>query len=389
MKLSQFSLNKSTLQLDDRLVAELIRRMALMLEGMVPSALIFPIAMVTIMWGHVSHTQLLIWAVFEMGCSFDRYQLARRYIRLNPPIDQARRWARRLTINVLCGGVIWGIGGILFFVDGSLPYQVLLITIILGIGGGSITVFFMSFWPPTLYAFATPAIGLTAIRIAMEGSVPYQILSGFMVFYLLMLYQMVNEANRITVDAIKLRFENLDLIEQLKGQKEIAEKANVAKSKFLAAASHDLRQPLHALGLFASALNERIKFPDVRRLVDNINLSVAALEELFNALLDISRLDAGIISPKFQHFRIQGLMDRLDAEFTDQARNKGLNIQFEGTDVPVYSDPVLIETMLRNLIGNALRFTEHGKVKVAWLVEADQVWIEVHDTGIGIPIEDQ
>jgi len=175
----------------------------------------------------------------------------------------------------------------------------------------------------------------------------------------------------------------------LRNSKEKAERANKAKSQFLAAASHDLRQPLHALGLFASALNERIKFPEARQLVDNINKSVAALEELFNSLLDISRLDAGVIQPKFQHFRIRELMGRLFTEFEAPAHLKGLDIQFEGADIVAYSDPVLLETILRNLVSNAIRYTRIGEVKVTWLSEGTQICIQVRDTGVGISIEDR
>ena len=175
----------------------------------------------------------------------------------------------------------------------------------------------------------------------------------------------------------------------IRNSKEKAERANLAKSKFLAAASHDLRQPLHALGLFASALNERIKSPDERLLIENINQSVSSLEELFNALLDISRLDAGIIQPKFQHFWIMGLMDKLFTEFKAQARRKGLNMQLDGADVVIYSDQILLETMLRNLIGNAIRYTQSGEVKVAWLIDGSKVCIEVRDTGVGISDDDK
>ena len=174
---------------------------------------------------------------------------------------------------------------------------------------------------------------------------------------------------------------------ELRHSKENAERANQAKSQFLADASHDLRQPLHALGLFASALNERIKNPEDRLLVDNINRSVAALEELFNSLLDISRLDAGVIYPKQHHFRIFDLMDRLSTDFNVSAYLKGLDIQFKGADLVAYSDPVLLETMLRNLISNAIRYTESGEVGVIWFKKVSQICIQVSDTGIGIPEE--
>jgi signal transduction histidine kinase/ActR/RegA family two-component response regulator len=369
-------------RLDDRIVAELIKRMSLLLKSVVLSVLILPIAIGVVLWGKVNHVQLITWAMIETGWTIHRYLLARRYLHLDPPVSEARRWARRYTVNVFGSGLTWGIGGMLFFVDGSMPHQMLIIAIIIGIAGGSL--FNTSFWPQTMYAYATPAVGLTALRVAMEDSLPHQTMAGIMIFYLFMLYQMVNQGHRINVDAINLKFENLDLIEQLKEQKEIAEQANVAKSKFLAAASHDLRQPLHALGLFASALDERIRFPDVRVLVNNINQSVSALEGLFNALLDISRLDAGIIQPKLVHFKVRDLIERLQPEYAAQARQKGLQLHTEGEDVAVYSDPTLVETMLRNLIGNALRFTQSGSVAVSWHSDGTQVRIDVRDTGIGI-----
>ncbi len=373
--------------LDDRLVAELIHRMSLMLESAVLSIVILPLAVVIALWGQIDHYQLMLWSLLEFTWTIDRYWTAKRYLRLKPPAAQARRWARRYTLNVLASGTTWGVACAWFFVEGSLPHQMLLISMVMGLSAGSL--FITSFWPPTMYAFATPAIGLAAARVAAEGELPYEVLSVMLLFYLVILFQMVKQAHVINMDSIALRFENLGLIDKLQEQKESAESANIAKSKFLAAASHDLRQPLHALSLFASALNDRIKFPEVRMLVENINLSVAALEDLFNTLLDVSRLDAGIVLPKLQHFRIKGVAERLNAEFTTQALNKGLRFQLEGPEVIVYSDPILLETMLRNLISNAIRFTASGEVKVVWLNEATQVLIEVQDTGNGIPAEDK
>lgn len=123
--------------------------------------------------------------------------------------------------------------------------------------------------------------------------------------------------------------------------------------------------------------------------MENINQCVAALEELFNALLDISRLDAGIIQPKLRHFRLVEIASRLHTELDAQARQKGLSLKFDGPDVTVHSDPALLENMLRNLIGNAIRFTRKGEVNVLWQTSEDEVHIEVRDTGIGIPAEEQ
>lgn len=388
MNSSVNTVDTPTAPLSDRVNAELINRLSTFLVDSVLLTMILPIAMVAFFWAHVNHVYLLLWALADIVFIVDRYWISRRYQQLKPPADQSQRWSRRFSLSGAGSGLTWGVGGMLFFVEGSMPHQVLLLVIVMGIAAGSICIYAMSYVPQMLLAYAVPVIGMTAARVAMEGSMPYLAMSAIMLFYLVMIVRTVKDGHVFIVDSINLSFENVDLIEQLKEQKDIAERANVAKSKFLAAASHDLRQPLHALGLFASALNERIKYPDVRGLVENINQSVAALEGLFNALLDISRLDAGVILPKVQHFRIGALMERLSSEFTSQAQRKGLSMQFEGADTAVHSDPALLETVLRNLISNAIRFTTSGNVKVAWKEHESRVLIEVRDTGIGIPAEE-
>jgi signal transduction histidine kinase len=164
----------------------------------------------------------------------------------------------------------------------------------------------------------------------------------------------------------------------------VAEAANRAKSQFLAAASHDLRQPMHALGLFAATLSEKVRDPAVRAIVDNISMSVEALEALFNELLDISKLDAGVIQPSRVSFPVAPLFDRLRIEYGPAARESGLRLTLMPSTAWVYSDPVLLERMLRNLISNAIRYTAEGGVVVACRPRGDHYSLEVWDSGIGI-----
>jgi signal transduction histidine kinase len=163
-----------------------------------------------------------------------------------------------------------------------------------------------------------------------------------------------------------------------------AETANRAKSQFLAAASHDLRQPLHALGLFAASLSEKARDPEVRAIVDNINASVEALEALFNELLDISKLDAGVIQPSLASFSVGPLFDRLRLDYEPEARERGLYLRIVPSTARVYSDPTLLERMLRNLIVNAIRYTDRGGVVVGCRPRGEGYSIEVWDSGVGI-----
>ncbi|HQS99415.1 MAG: hybrid sensor histidine kinase/response regulator [Hydrogenophilales bacterium 16-64-46] len=175
----------------------------------------------------------------------------------------------------------------------------------------------------------------------------------------------------------------------LAAKKDMAERANMAKSRFFAAASHDLRQPLHALSLFVATLKARNRQSETQPLIDNIEASTAAMELLFNALLDISRLDAGAIEPHPVHFSLDRLFADLDKQFSALATDKQLSLRFRGSAPALYSDPLLLERILVNLIANAIRYTDDGGVLVTCRRRGCTVRLAVYDTGRGIPVDQQ
>ncbi|HVE05867.1 MAG TPA: hybrid sensor histidine kinase/response regulator [Paraburkholderia sp.] len=165
-----------------------------------------------------------------------------------------------------------------------------------------------------------------------------------------------------------------------------AEAANRAKSQFLAAASHDLRQPLHALGLFAAGLGSVVREPAALPIVGKINDCIETLEELFNKLLDISKLDAGVVQPVLSHFPIEAVFSRLRVEYEPLAMEKGVTLRIAASKAHAFSDAILLEQILRNLIANAIRYTPcGGRVLVGCRRRARKLRLQVWDTGIGIP----
>jgi CheY-like chemotaxis protein len=168
-----------------------------------------------------------------------------------------------------------------------------------------------------------------------------------------------------------------------------AEAANLAKTRFLAAASHDLRQPLHALVLFAEALQSRPQEPDQQRLVDNIAAAVNSLDGLFSALLDLTRIDAGGVQARPCSFSVGDLWQRLRVHFEPVAFDKGLALNLLGGQHVVHADPVLVERIVRNLAANALRYTEDGGVLLAARRRGERVLLQVWDSGRGIALADQ
>lgn len=159
--------------------------------------------------------------------------------------------------------------------------------------------------------------------------------------------------------------------------------------QFLATASHDLRQPLQALGLFVATLAQQPLTQQQRAIVDKIESSLDALERLLTALLDISRIDAGRVQAHRRNFPAQDLFDRLSYEFVPLAADKALSMRFVPSRYVLDSDPDLLERILRNLLSNAVRYTERGGIVVGARLRGDQVGLEVWDSGIGIPAGQQ
>jgi signal transduction histidine kinase/CheY-like chemotaxis protein len=175
---------------------------------------------------------------------------------------------------------------------------------------------------------------------------------------------------------------------ELKGQRLQLEFANTAKSRFLAMASHDLRQPLHALGLFVAQLRTPLKSRERAKTIERVDAAVREMNEMFNSLLDISRLDAGILKPKIVEFPIARLLQKLETTFDQTTREKGLRLLVMRSDAWVRSDPLLLERILLNLVSNAVRYTLRGGIVVGCRRRSKMLRIEVWDSGPGIP-EDQ
>lgn len=178
-------------------------------------------------------------------------------------------------------------------------------------------------------------------------------------------------------------------LEEVRARRDEADRANAAKSRFLATASHDLRQPLHAISLLVDLLANRLQQPELMQLAGKVQQSVKAMENLFNGLLDISKLDAGVVNPMRQPVDLGQLLNLLELKFSPVAQQKGLVLRVMPTTLTVDSDPALLERIVSNLISNAIRYTEKGRVVVGCRRRAGQVELMVLDTGIGIASAEQ
>jgi len=185
-----------------------------------------------------------------------------------------------------------------------------------------------------------------------------------------------------------LRRAHVELEQKVAERTQELELANAAKSRFLAMASHDLRQPLHALGLFVAQLRTPLKPEERTNTIERIDATRKEMDEMFNSLLDISRLDAGMLTPKITEFPIGRLLQKIETAFDQATQKKGLRLRVRPSDAWVRSDAMLLERIMLNLVSNAVRYTLQGGILVGCRRRGEMLRIEVCDTGPGIP-EDQ
>ena len=374
--------------------AEQVRSVYLHSPTTTIGSLVAGAVLVAAMWNQVDRPVLIGWLIALCLHQAVRVYHYRSYISAPDAERTDDRWGRLYTLAAGIAGVIWGSAGVLMYVPDSITYQTILALILYGIATVSMTS--LSAFAPAFYLLIPLTLVPFLIRQAIEVDLEHAWLLAPGLIVLLVALAFGRNVNRVIAEAIQKRFENLDLIEQLSQQKAVAEAArldaetaNRSKTQFFAAASHDLRQPLHAIGLFASALNEKVTEPEAKQLVGSVNQSVHALESLFNELLDISKIDSGVIKPALRDFALQSVLDRLRGDFAAEAAAKGLAFRISAPDATVRSDPVLLERILRNLVANALRYTDKGEVAVHAGLDGNLLRIEVRDTGIGIPEADQ
>ena len=346
-----------------------------------------------VLWGQVSPWWVAAWIALIVANQAWRGVLVRAWARQRPGIDATRRWGRYWSAGAALAGGLWGLASLVMYPH-SAAHQALLIVCMFGVvlGGLNLT----AVYRPSFYGFALPALVPLIVRVALEGDQVHLYTALVMTVVLGFILAFGHQLNDVLTRSLAMRYENIDLIEELKGKsraahdaRTAAEAANRAKSQLLAAASHDLRQPLHAVGLYIAALAARATETEWRPLVGSVQRAVAALEGQFEQLLDLSRLEAGALNPASVRVALAPLFARVMTEFKPQADAKGLTLRVAASRVAVRSDPALLERIVRNLVANAVRYTESGGVLIGTRLRGLEVAIDVIDTGIGIPGEHQ
>ena len=293
-------------------------------------------------------------------------------------------WLRRYRVTLLAVSLAWGAAAPMLLPGNDLAYAALLVFALLSMAVTGIS----GITPDRLSVFLWLLPISVPIPIALlwhASETGYLALALLAVAFIAVNLRFALAQNRTLRMALRAQFENAALVERLNHQIELTEQASLDKSRFLAAASHDLRQPLHALSFFGSTLEKRMSQSVDQPLIFNMMRSIEALDKSFNAILDVSKFDAQAVEPRPQAFALRDLFRRLQMSFGGQAEAAGLQLRFKPGGKIVRSDPLLLERALANLIHNGLNHCRSGGVCVLARHWRGGINIEVWDTGIGIP----
>ena len=367
-------------QSDDRAVlvfAEQIRAASVTIPARFVAGAISGILITVVMSREVPFKSLATWLIALYVALGYMLFLYFQYKRAAPTPAQARNWTTRFLFASLLHGSAWGVAGIVMFQSEFTIYQMWLTLALFMVAMAAVTTGTSAFLP-LVYAFVLPTISPILIREAIEADFLHWSIMATGIVFVAIIFYLAAKMNDLMVESFNLRFDN-----ELARNR--AEEASRAKTRFLASASHDLRQPLHTLSLYSAALKLRAPDGTTGEIAGHIDRAIASLSLLVNSLLDISKLDAGAVQPEPQRVGAKALIERIATDFRPLAAERGLAFQVTAADVQVDTDPVLLERLVRNLVDNAFKYTAAGGVSLAAEGGSDGLRIAVRDTGTGIP----
>lgn len=330
---------------------------------------------------------ILIWLLSVYLVSYIRFYFYKKWRKTNSSIS-FKQFAE-IGVNLsFISGIQWATSTLIFFHPESTINVAVLTVIMLGMISGAVGS--LSTIPAAFAAFTAPITIFMVYALFSTGNSDYHAFAYMFIVFIIASSFFSRNTYKSNMHGIKLSIENVALIENLQSEKEKAESANIAKSKFLASASHDLRQPLQSMTLFTEALKENLNEPENIYLANRITNSHDALRELLNALLDISKLDAGGVEVKNIPFDIAQITSELYSEFQPIASQKNQQLALSKSSYIVFSDPMLTKRILQNLIANATNYSpEDSIIIIETKIQNDFLLINIKDNGPGIPKKEQ
>lgn len=375
-----------SMELERKIYHEQIRLIYNQGPVLVAGATLCAMIITLFLWRQLPQSMLLFWLAAVGISTLLRIWVISVYLKADRQTREQHIWGPFFWLGTLTAGMIWGAWPLMFYQLYSTEYLLLISTIFAGMV--AVSAASGSIYLPSFLSFSLPLILPLGITHIVSGNDSLVLTGLLLIMFLGVNFFLAARGHRQYRELIRSQFENVELMERLAEEKQIAERAVIAKSRFLAAASHDLRQPLHAMGLFLSALRQRETEPKKLEIIDDMGKSAEALNGLFNSLLDVSRLDAEIIEFNPTHLTARNMFDGLRAQFVQQADEKGIHLQVEAELHVIYTDAILLERVLRNLLSNAIQYTSDGEITLRCEEHVDgSKLVTLSDSGIGIPAE--
>ena len=341
------------------------------------------------LWQSAASRALMVaWFALIVANQSWRLLLYRRFQRAPLEARTPEPWGRRWALGAFFSGLTWGSSALFMFDANDAAYQAYLVICLVGVTAGAlalVTIELRSF-----FLFIVPTLAPITLRLLAEGDRQHLWMAAVCALVLCVLVKFGVKLNRELEQSLYNRFALDDERALAEAARREAEAATAAKSRFLQATSHDLRNDVQAISLLADQLARGPLDPEQRESVAVIAASARTVGRLADDLLSVSRLDAGDIRPHIEALALQPLLDAIEVEFGHLALRQGIELSIEPTTLAVRSDRMLLERMLRNLVSNAVRYTRAGgSVLVVARADGGDVHIEVRDTGIGIPPHEQ
>jgi signal transduction histidine kinase len=351
--------------------------------------------MAVVLWGTVPHGPVVVWVVASVLLAFARFAVLSHYERVvaAEPAQAQLAFLRRWRFAWPLTAVLWSSSSILFFGRAPLEAQFVCWLLLSALAMFSVNTLsgHLATMQSYLDALVGTALAVMAWRIAVELKFDGPAYHLWMLMLVLVFWPVLRKAGGRQHATLRrnyeLQYRNERLIESLTRQTEAALEAVEIKNRFLASAAHDIRQPVHALGLYADWLGSEPEM--VHEIAPKIVESTKAVNTLFDSLFDLARLDSGKIRLSIEELRIDKLLHDLELQYRPLAEAKGLQFRLHAVPGTVVSDPILLQRIVGNLIANALKYTHTGGVLVAARRTARGPRIEIWDTGVGIAPEHQ
>ncbi|VAX07497.1 hypothetical protein MNBD_GAMMA25-366 [hydrothermal vent metagenome] len=363
-------------ELQQRLRAEQLHTHYQQLPAMIIAPALGALFTAWVLWDAVNTSYLKTGLAMILSISLLRIFLYRKYFSRLRQNEPQQVW-RVLAISLaLLSGCIWGSTAIFLYPPLQAEYEVYMLVLLALVPVAPMAA--LAVYMPAFYVYYLPCIAPFVITLGLQEGRAEKMTALLLLMMSGAIITFANKYAAMLTEAIRLRL-------QLAEQTEKLEQAAIVKTRFLAAASHDLRQPVHAMGLFIASLQTQCQELGQNKLFTQIAQSILVLRRMLDTMLDISRLDAGIIEVHQQDFKLSELMNRLRDEFAPLAAAQGLEFRYVKSRQIVNTDPALLERILRNLLTNALKYTHHGRILFGCRRCGENIKIQIGDTGSGIP----